>query len=149
MYSHIYFNLILYQQVRLDHGAWEPCKLTGQKNPLYTATWQPELYAEGRHTLEVRAKDSSGSEKITEIEFALDKTISPYFPWRARIALMWDFTTMVSKILVLLNSNVSDKRFISSFRVNGYLGFQSFFVQCHSASCTYYRDELLVRVRIN
>jgi hypothetical protein len=89
--------------VRLDNGAWEPCKLTGQKNPLYTAPWQPELYAKGPHTLEVRAKDSSGSEKITEIEFALDNT-KPHYPWRAEIALMRDFTTMVSKILVLLNS---------------------------------------------
>ena len=83
------------QQVRLDHGTWDPCKLTGQKYPLYIAPWQPELYAKGPHTLEVRAKDSTGSEKITEIEFALDNTI-PHYPWRARIALMWDFTTMVS-----------------------------------------------------
>jgi hypothetical protein len=88
----------------LDNGAWEPCKLTGQKNPLYTAPWQPELYAIGPHTLEVRAKDSSGSKETTEIEFALDKTISPHFSWRAKIALMRDFTTMASKILVLLNT---------------------------------------------
>ncbi|XP_046445010.1 transmembrane protein 62-like [Daphnia pulex] len=84
-------------EVRLDNGAWEPCKLTGQKNPLYTAPWQPELYAKGPHTLGVRAKDSTGSEKITEIEFALDNTM-PHYPWRARIALMWDFTTM-SKVV--------------------------------------------------
>ncbi|XP_046445008.1 transmembrane protein 62-like isoform X2 [Daphnia pulex] len=81
-------------EVSLDHGSWKPCKLTGQNNPLYTAPWQPELYAEGRHTLEVRAKDSSGSEETTEIEFALDKTISPHFSWRAEIALMWDLTTI-------------------------------------------------------
>ncbi|EFX84466.1 hypothetical protein DAPPUDRAFT_314796 [Daphnia pulex] len=84
-------------EVRLDHGSWKPCKLTGQKNPLYTAPWQPELYAKGPHTLEVRAKDSSGSEKITEIDFALDDTM-PHYPWSARIALMWDFTTL-SKVV--------------------------------------------------
>lgn len=80
--------------MKLDDGSWEPCKLTGQKTPLYTAPWQPELYAEGLHVLEVRAKDSSGSEALVKIDFALDNT-RPHFPWRARIALMWDFTTMV------------------------------------------------------
>lgn len=85
-------------QVKLDEGAWEPCKFTGKEHPLFTAPWQPELYAEGRHVLQVRAKDSTGSEVSTRIDFALDKT-QPYFPFMARVALMMDITTVVSIIL--------------------------------------------------
>jgi hypothetical protein len=88
-------NILVCQQVKLDQGSWTPCILTGQNTPLYTVPWQPELYAKDLHVLEVRAKDSSGAEVSTEIYFALDDT-KPHFTLGARIALMWDFTTMVS-----------------------------------------------------
>lgn len=80
--------------MKLDQGSWEPCKLTGEKTPLYTVPWQPELYAKGLHVLEVRAKDSSGAENFAKIDFALDNT-TPHFPWGARMALMWDLTFVV------------------------------------------------------
>lgn len=79
----------------MDEGSWQPCKRSGQKHPLYTAPWQPELYSKGLHVLQVRARDSSGSEMLSKIEFALDDT-KPRFPLSARLTLMLDFTTMVS-----------------------------------------------------
>ena len=85
----------MFLQVKLDDGAWEPCKLTGEKHPLFTALWNPELYVRGRHTLEVRVKDSSGSQGSTRIDFALDNSL-PHFPLMARVALMMDITTVVS-----------------------------------------------------
>ena len=75
--------------------------LSGQNTPLYTVPWQPELYSTGLHVLEVRAKDTSGAEVITKIDFALDDT-KPHFTLRARIALMWDFTTVVCKNLAVV-----------------------------------------------
>lgn len=84
-------------EVKLDEGSWQPCKRSGQKHPLYTAPWQPELYSKGLHVLQVRARDSSGSEMLTKIEFALDDT-KPRFPLSARLTLMLDFTAM-SKVL--------------------------------------------------
>ncbi|KAI9551793.1 hypothetical protein GHT06_022129 [Daphnia sinensis] len=80
-------------EVKLDEGSWQPCKRSGQKHPLYTAPWQPELYSKGLHVLQVRASDSSGSEVLTKIEFALDDT-KPRFPLSARLTLMLDFTAM-------------------------------------------------------
>ena len=87
--------------MKLDQGSWTPCTLTGQNTPLYTVPWQPELYSTGLHVLEVRAKDTSGAEVITKIDFALDDT-KPHFTLRARIALMWDFTTVVCKNLAVV-----------------------------------------------
>ncbi|XP_057374935.1 transmembrane protein 62-like isoform X2 [Daphnia carinata] len=84
-------------EIKLDEGSWQPCKRSGQQHPLYTAPWQPELYSKGLHVLHVRASDSSGSEVLTKIEFALDDT-KPRFPLSARLALMLDFTA-VSKVI--------------------------------------------------
>ncbi len=87
--------------MKLDQGSWTPCILTGKNTPLYIVPWQPELYSTGLHVLEVRAKDTSGAEVITKIDFALDDT-KPHFTLRARIALMWDFTTVVCKNLAVI-----------------------------------------------
>ena len=127
------------EQVKLDHGSWKPCNLTGQKTPLYTAPWQPELYAEGLHVLEVRAIDFSGAEIHTELDFALDNT-KPNFPLMARIALMWDFTTVVSTESVYLTL-IFNECFITIFRVKCYSGLPSCVVQFHSASYAPYRVE--------
>ena len=77
---------------------WQPCKLTGKNLPLYTADWDPELYAIGLHTLDVKAKDATGAESLTRVEFSLDNTRSS-FPILARIALMMDITTVVNLLM--------------------------------------------------
>lgn len=98
--------------MRLNQGAWQACKLTGKSHPLFTVPWQPALYADGQHVLQVRAKDSSGAESITQIDFALDKS-RPDFPFLARLALMTDLTTTVNLVLTKVSKIVSNQSFYS------------------------------------
>lgn len=101
--------------MKLDDGDWKQCKQTGKKHPLYTVPWQPSAYSSGVHVLEVRAKDSNGSESLVKIDFALDKT-PPYFPLLGRVALMTDITTVVSFHLIGTLFPIKTKRNIFFFK---------------------------------
>lgn len=79
-------------QARIGNGSWRTCRLSGQTQPLYTLPWQPELYAAGLHTLQVRARDESGSENQIEIEFSLDGS-RPVPAVLKRFLLLMDLTT--------------------------------------------------------
>lgn len=81
--------------MKIDNDQWIACHITGKNYPLFTAPWNPSHYANGLHTLDIRAKDKSGSESLTRIEFALDGR-NPTFPVLARLALMTNITTLVS-----------------------------------------------------
>lgn len=46
-------------------------------SPLYTAPWQPEVFAAGLHTISVSVKDSAGNEANVTQTFSLDGTVPP------------------------------------------------------------------------
>lgn len=81
--------------MRIDEENWQTCERTGQIRPLFTSPWDPVKYSEGLHVLEIRARDTSGKESLTKVEFALDGT-SAKFPLLSRFILMVDITMIVS-----------------------------------------------------
>ena len=87
----IFCNFIFFK-ARIGNGSWRTCRLSGQTQPLYTLPWQPELYAAGLHTLQVRVRDESGSENQIEIEFSLDGS-RPVPAVLKRFLLLMDLTT--------------------------------------------------------
>jgi len=79
-------------EARIGNEEWRSCIFSGKDSPLYTLPWQPELYSSGLHSLQVRARDQSGSENQVEIQFSLDGS-QPLATIARRIILLLDFTT--------------------------------------------------------
>lgn len=80
-------------QVRIDDEPWRSCHLTGLNHPLWTAPWDPDQYATGLHTLQVRASDRSGFVNQISHQFSLDGS-QPLFPLLPRLFLMVDLTSV-------------------------------------------------------
>ena len=81
--------------------------------------------------MDVRARDASGAESLTRVEFSLDNTRSS-FPILARIALMMDITTLV--IINKINSFVCAFIYFKNFNSTTV---SSAFLRCSNAMhCT-------------
>ena len=77
--------------------------------------------------MDVRARDASGAESLTRVEFSLDNTRSS-FPILARIALMMDITTLV--IINNINSFVCAFIYLKKFNSTTV---SSAFLRCRNA----------------
>ncbi|XP_044749318.1 transmembrane protein 62-like [Coccinella septempunctata] len=59
-------------KVRINNEDWKYCHHV--KGPLYVAPWNPNLYPEGLHEIEILVKDLDGRSKTIKHSFALDGT---------------------------------------------------------------------------
>lgn len=78
--------------VKIDNGNWSDC--INVKGPLFVAPWNPNIYLNGLHTLQVHVRDTMGREITVSQPFSLDGSRTD-FKTLAKIVLMMDASKIV------------------------------------------------------